>query len=147
MKITTLLQIPLFKFVVHCVIWVFIIINCFYHLQNWTITKRNQQSQQVLTKILQESQSFLDRDDYYHSNLYKIKSYKEEGYQLNGEIVVNPMVKEELWDNENGQFIPETINKEISNLEKWQTCFLGGFALPKNQQNLDKSINSPCKNS
>lgn len=145
MKITTLLEIPLFKLVIHLVVWTFVAVNSFYHLQNWTITKKNTHSQQVLEKILQESQSFLDRNDYYHSNLYKIKSYKEEGFQLNGEIVVSPMVKEELWEGENGQFIPETSNKKISNLEKWQACFWGGFVLPKNEQNLENSLNSPCK--
>jgi len=145
MEIKNILQKSYFKLSIHLIIWLFVATNIFYHVQNWTITKKNFHSQQILEQILQENQSFLDKDDYYHSNLYKIKSYKEEGFQLKGEIVVNPMVKEELWAGENGQFIPDIATREMTNLEKWQSCFWGGLSLPKNQENLEISLNSPCK--
>lgn len=145
MKISTIFQIPLFRFFSHLLIWVFVIVNCFLHIQNFILQKKNFQSDQVLEQTLQENQSFLDKDDYYNSELYRIKSYKEEGLQLTGEMVINPMVKEELFEGENGQFVPDLITKEISNLERWQLCFLGGMVLPKNEKIQQIQLNSACK--
>ncbi len=138
-------QIPYFRFFSHVLIWVFVILNSFLHIQNFILQKKNTQAEQILEQTRQENQSFLDKDDYYNSELYRIKSYKEEGLQLIGEKVINPLVKEELFEGENGQFIPDLVVKETGNLQKWQDCFWGGQNLPKNQQTQQNHLNSACK--
>ena len=145
MKLVDWFQVPYFRFFSHFTIWVFVAVNSFLHIQNFILQKKNTQNQQILEQKIQENQSFLDKDDYYNSELYRIKSYKEEGLQLTGEKVINPLVKEELFEGENGQFIPDLVTKEENNLQKWQSCFLGGQVLPKNEKTQQNYLNSACK--
>lgn len=133
------------ELLIHTVFLVLLTANIFYLYQSWQLQKSLQNLQEQYLRLVQINQAAEVQEDYYNSEAYFRKYAKEQGYALKGEIVIDPMLRENTPINENTEFIPTTIQQRISNREKWTKCFFGGVFLPQNQQAKQAYLNSWCR--
>lgn len=99
-------------------------LNIVFTYKNWQTRRNNELKIQSLNFLKLYNLSSSEKKDYYSSNQYKLKLYKEEGLKESGEIVLESGFSENLSTPPQTAFIPKISNIAESNHQQWWKCFL-----------------------
>ena len=140
-RIKVAFSIPIVKFGLHLVLFAMIVGNIFLSYRSSYIQNRVSKDLRKLEAIQINDKLTSSNNDYYSSNEYRSKLYKEQGFKEPGEEVVSTSLSENSIPLNKLEFTPdENDSSNTSNLKSWLGCIVYG----KNISNL--SLNSKNKN-
>ena len=143
MDLKSSLNIPYVKLVLNLVIIGIVVGNIAFGYQNWLVVSSQELKASELSLLIDDNRSTVERTDYFNSNLYKEKVFKEEGFYKKGELVYNTNLKENYLDKGQVAYIPSNSIDRSSNPEKWWQCIIGGLTFGNTNSKDIKKVN--CK--
>jgi hypothetical protein len=121
-KIRNFLSTPIFKLIIHVCLMLTVINTIYFTYQSSYIKESNYRRYIQLSKTKLEGLNISEQGEYLNSNYFKDKHYKNEGYKLPNEIVVETNLSESIVPEGRQEYLPGNEVGSISNLDKWLYC-------------------------
>lgn len=128
--ISQLLQKTFIHNIVQIIICISLLANIYFMYYQWNSERITTNRTAILKKLKNSNNAIADQSEYYQTNQYKEKIYKEQGYAKNGEQVYLTGVFETPLELNETTYVPNLIHDDKTNINKWFDClFLGSSKL------------------
>ena len=116
--------------IIQVLICIVVLMNIYFMYYQWNTERVTVNKTQILKKLKNSNNVIVDQSEYYQTDQYKDKVYKEQGYAKNGEQVFSLTSTETPLDEDETTYTPTLSFETKSNIDKWFDClFLGGDRL------------------
>jgi hypothetical protein len=128
-----------FTWTIHVLIVIGIFSNSFYMLENFKVSKNNQQIIDQKAKLEQDKKNLMDQNSFEFLDTYKDKIIKKAGFKNAGEEVIDISAVDLKRDRPASQ-------QEVANYQKWYKClFTTNFQDVILDTNEQAATNNLCK--
>jgi hypothetical protein len=140
-KIRNFFNIPIVKALINAFIIVLIFLNVFFSYQDRSTQNYIEKKINSLSFLQNQNVTSNDQSDYFNSQLNREKVFKEEGYKVIDEEVIETNLVENTANFDETIFLPSQIQNNDSNLIKWWNCLITGSV---NKKIIAKDVPVTC---
>lgn len=119
-----LLELPVFRFLVHVFLLLALAVSLYQYYESWVISVNIRREQTAIALIQENLDNLRGPNNYLNSDIYKVKLSRDLNLKRQGEEVIDTSGIEHV-NQAPFEYIPASKIERKTNLEKWWDCFFG----------------------